>query len=185
MASLFEDVTVVVILADYIAVDASNKMNILGGGFNITQLRATGTTSPMYVAAIVDVPAKHIGVDFSLSLDLRSDDTGTVVQVPGQSGSEALRIQQLLKAERPNLPNVYLPTTMFGRCQALVGFAGGIPLDAGQTYRWHVQVDGQHRKTWIARFHVAGPPPPPIFGGPTGSHPSEILPLEHDDPFDD
>ena len=80
--SLADDVLVMVVLGDYIAIDASGKLNILGGGFNVTSMQVTGTTGPMYIAAIVDVPSKHLGHEFVISLELRDHDTHTAVMLP-------------------------------------------------------------------------------------------------------
>lgn len=164
-----------VVLGDYIAIDASGKLNILGGGFNVTSMQVTGTTGPMYIAAIVDVPSKHLGHEFVISLELRDHDTHTAVMLPTPGGSlEAVRVQQITRADKPNIPGVYLPPEIFGRCLTLVGFANGIPLLPGRTYDWHLEVDGQHRKGWLAKFHVAGPPPAPVFGGPSQPLPPEL-----------
>jgi hypothetical protein len=176
--SLADDVLVSIVLGDYIAIDAGGKLNILGGGFNLTAVQATGTTAPMFVAVMMDVPSRHLGHEFAMLLELRDTDSDTVVTIPGPLGNpEALRIQQLVKADRPNIPGVYLPESITGRAQALVGFATGIPLSPGHTYAWRVDVDGQHLPAWTAKFHVLGPPPAPVFGGPVNSPSSDMPPL--------
>lgn len=175
---LADDVFVSIILGDYVAIDAAGKLNILGGGFIMTSIQTTGTTVPMYVATIIDVPSEHLGHEFAVSVELRDLATDSVVMLTGPSGNlEALRVQQLFKADRMVGPGIYLPESMFGRCQSLLGFANGIPLTPGHTYAWSVEVNGQHRKPWIAKFHVLGPPPPPVIGGPAQSPSAEMPPL--------
>ena len=88
----------------------------------------TGTTPPMSVGIVVDVPPDEIGKEFPISLDLRSS-SGEVVQVPGVSGAlDSLRMQQLVKAEHLPFPGVYLPETEYGRVQTIVAFSNGIPV---------------------------------------------------------
>jgi hypothetical protein len=175
--SIFSDCRVAVLLADYAVADASGKLNMLGAGFNITGLQATGLTPPQYVVTIVDVPARYIGQDFPVGLELKDDTNGQTVTVPGPTGNlEALRIQQLAKADPPHVPGVYLPPTLWSRVQFVMGFPNGLPLQPGGLYHWRVEIEGQHRPGWSAHFHVAGPPPAPVFGGPSGSEEIEGLP---------
>lgn len=119
-------------------------------------------------------PAKYVGHEFSLLIELRDETLGTVVQMNGPSGQpEALRIQQLSKFERPQAPpGFYLPDSMFTRIQVNLAFSNGLPLKQSTLYAWRVEIDGQHRKSWNARFLVPGPPPGPVFGGPAA--PSDI-----------
>lgn len=167
--SIFTDASCIVILADYIGIDAASKANILGGGFAISGLQQNGQTAPQYVAVFVDVPGKYRGEEFTLSLELHDDTAGGTVQMPGPSGQvEALRVAQIVKAEAPNIPGIYLPDTMFSRVQTVLAFPNGIPLPVGHFYSWRAQIDGQGRPGWKASFHVPGPPPQPVFGGPAG-----------------
>lgn len=171
--AIFEDAHVTVLLADYIGIDAGGKINAIGAGFTICGVRPTGLTSPMHLVALIDLPSKYAGREFPFSLELRDEETGQVVQLPGPAGNlDTMRIQQLVKGDRPNLPGVYLPESMFIRVQLAVNFSNGLPLAPGRFYSWRAEVEGQHMKAWKARFHVAGPPPPPVVGGPAG--PSSI-----------
>lgn len=167
---LFEDSHAFVLIADYIAVDAAGKINALGVGFAIAPTApGTGLLAPQSVAAVIDVPREYVGQDFSLSLELHDEDAGTIVQIPGQSGQlEALRVQQVLRAERPSVPGLYLPESMFSRVQVTLGFPTGLPLAPSRMYSWRMQIEGQHRPNWRASFYVPGPPPQPVFGGPVG-----------------
>jgi hypothetical protein len=171
------------LMADYLAVDVVGKITAVGLSWTIAGLDVnTGMTPPMSVGIIIDVPPDRLGKQFPVGLDLRNS-SGVVVQVPGVSGAlDALRVQQLMKAERPQL-GVYLPETVGGRVQSLIAFASGIPLASGQSYHWHLEVDHQHSKAWEAHFHIAGPPPGPVLGGPVGPAdiPNIVMPDESSD----
>lgn len=165
--SVFAECRLVVLLADYAIADAGGKLNILGAGFNISGIQPTGLTGPQYIVVMIDVPAKSIGQEFPLGLELRDDATGKTVTVSGPTGDpDALRVQQLVKAKPPHIAGVYLPSTLWSRVQMVMGFPNGLPLQPGGVYHWRAEVEGQHRPGWSAHFHVAGPPPPAVIGGP-------------------
>jgi hypothetical protein len=178
MGDLFDHARVVVLLADYIGIDAGGKVNAIGAGFTLTQLQPTGlspsegaagVTGAMHLIALIDVPSKYAGHEFAVSLELRDDSADTAVKLPSPTGvPEPLRIQQMVKAERPSLPGAYLPSDVPCRVQLSLGFPNGLPLTQGGFYSWRLQIDGRDRKDWRAAFHVLGPPPPPVFGGPSG-----------------
>lgn len=173
---IFEDCRAFIFVADYISADASGKLTAIGLGFSISGVQPTGMSIPQHVGVIIDVPAKYNGNEFAVTVELRDDETGKAVAMPGPSGSpEAIRIQQLAKAQMPTIRGTYLPSSLPCRVQAILAFPNGLPLQLGKSYTWKLEIDGQHRKGWEAGFHVAGPPPPPVVGGPIG--PSDIGPL--------
>lgn len=167
--SIYTDAHAVVLIADYIGVDVQGKLNAIGAGFYLSGVGPDGQTPPQHVAVMIDVPNKYAGEEFALSLDLRNETTGDVVQIATPSGQlEALRLQQVVRVEKPSLQGIYLPSDLTCRAQVSIGFPVGLPLTPGNTYAWHLQIDGQHRPGWNVRFHVLGPPPGPVFGGPAG-----------------
>lgn len=176
--SLFSDAHAVVLIADFIGADAAGKLNAIGAGFAISGIGPDGQTPPQHVAVMVDVPSKYAGDEYALLLELRNETTGAVVQVPSATGQlEALRMQQVVRVERPALgPAIYLPNDMTCRSQVTIGFPMGLPLEPGNSYAWQLRIDGQHRPGWIARFHVVGPRPGLVFGGPAG--PADIPDVE-------
>jgi hypothetical protein len=177
----------VLLLADYITADASGKLTVVGAGFTVAAVQQTGTTSPQYLAGLIDVPSSHAGRQLAVTVELRDETDDAVARIPGPSGQpEALRIQQLMLVERPQLPGVAVPEGMFCRVQFLLGFPNGLPLPPNREYAWKLEIDGTRLKSWQARFYVAGPPPPPIIGGPAGpsSIPNISLPAEQDDEED-
>ncbi len=166
---IYDDAHAVVLVADYIGVDAAARINALGVGFSITGMGQNGFSAPHHVADLIDIPSQYAGEVFALTLELRDKDANTVVQVPGPAGAlEALRIQQATRVERPNLPGYYLPQEMFCRVQAAIAFVNGITLTPGRFYAWSLEIDGHHRPGWEATFYAPGPPPPMVFGGPSG-----------------
>jgi hypothetical protein len=166
--ALLDDARVTVLLADYIAVDGNGKLTAVGAAFTLTGLQPDGHTPPQHVAVLVDVPASHLGQDFSLDLSLR-DDSGAAVLVPGPSGDmEPLRVAQVMRAQAPQAQGLHLPAELPGRVQIVIGFPQGLPLAQGRGYRWVVELDGRSRPEWSSGFYVPAPPPGPVFGGPVG-----------------
>ena len=167
--SIYGQAHVLVILADYISVDASGKLTAVGAGFTISGLQESGLTAPQHLGIIVSVPSRQAGREFALSASLRDEDTQQVVMVPGPSGEpQALRIAQLVKAPVPAASGVYLPDSVCATTQIVLAFQNGLPLTVGRNYAWHVDVDGSSRNGWSARFYVPGPHPAPVIGGPAG-----------------
>lgn len=165
--SIFDDCRVVVLLADFAGADAAGKLNIIGGGFQFTGLTEAGQTAPQHIVAIIDVPSKYLGEEFSVGLELNDEEAGRVVQVQSVTGNqEALRIQQVAKVNPPQTQGVYLPQTVPSRVQLVMGFPNGLPLRAGGHYAWQLEIEGKKKPEWTAHFHVLGDPPPPVFGGP-------------------
>ena len=184
------DTRAVVLIADYIAIDATSKINALGQGFSITGIQPTGSTAPMYVAALIDFPPSSAGDQVPVTLELRDETTDTLVSLAIEAGQppQAMRIQQLAPIQRTQLPGIHLPADLPCRVQMVLAFPMGLPLTPGHRYAWKIEVDGTRLKGWSARFYVAGPPPAPIIGGPAG--PAAIanidLPVvEQDDELDE
>lgn len=178
---IFDDAHVTILVADYVGIDGGQKANVLGAGFMATMAGPGGMTAPQYVLVMVDLPAKHAGTEFALSLELRDDSSGGAVKLVGPHGqSEALRVQMVVKGERVQPTQVvYLPPDLQVRVQHVMGFPNGIPLEAGHSFTWRLEIDGQHRKGWTCSFHVLGPAPSPVFGGP--SSPTDLPPLSPPD----
>ena len=167
--ALLDSARVTLLLADYVAVDAAGKLTAVGAAFTFTGIQPDGTTPPLHVAVLVDVPAQHVGQDFALGIGLVDDATGQPVLVPGASGGpEALRVAQVVQAQAPTVPGMLVPPSAPGRVQIVLGFPQGLPLETGRSYRWQVELDGQTRPEWSAWFHVPSPAPGPVFGGPAG-----------------
>jgi hypothetical protein len=165
--SIADDVTVAIIVADYAAADASSKVNILGGGWQVTGLTATGLTPGQALAVLVDVPAKYRGEQFALGVTLINEANEPVMlpSVAGPTGEpQAVRMQQLMTVDPPIVPGLHLPPNVPSRVQMIIHLPNGLPLPPNQLYRWEVEVDGNKKPHWQASFYVAGPPPGPVLG---------------------
>src|SRR5262249_2991920 len=153
------------VLADYAVADASQKANILGAGWQITGLAATGMTPGCAVVVFVEIPARYRGEQFAIVIPLMNE-AAQPVMLPAIAGGElqAIRMQQLATVNPPLLPGVHLPTNMPSRVQYIIQLQNGLPLPPNQLYRWEVEIDGNKRLDWNYWFYVAGPPPGPVIG---------------------
>ncbi len=169
--ALVQDARVTVLLADYIGIDAGRKINAIGVGFSLAHLQQNGLTGPQHVIAIVDLPGKYGGQQFSLELELRDETTGDAFMVPAGPGgtSQPLRFANVVQAPVPAIPGVHLPQDQVTtQVQLPLAIVDGLPLQPGHAYSWRVKLDGQSKPGWQVRFYVPGPPPPVVFGGPSG-----------------
>lgn len=178
--SLAEDAQALLFVADYVALDASGKVNALGLAFNLCPITAQGVTPPHMLFAVVDVPRKHAGETASICLELKDRATGQTVALPGPTGAQdAVRIQQLVRFEAPSSPPGAMISDDVGcRWQGVLAFSNGLPLVPGHSYDWRLEVDGQKRKGWVASFHVLAPQPGPVIGGTAGPAPTGLPPLD-------
>lgn len=154
-------------LADYANVDAAGKLNILGGAWTISNILPGGLSAPQTLAIVLDVPPKYVGEEFALGIALYDERLGSVVKVPDEGGDpagSAIRVQQLVRAEKPMIPGLRLPTDFYGRVQTVLAFPTGLPLAPNGEYAWRLEVDGTHRKAWRVHFITSGPPPAPVLG---------------------
>lgn len=173
MNDLAQDADVLLLIADYVAVDSSGKVNALGAGFTMTGRDGNGMIPPQTVAVLINLPQKYAGEQFAVLLELMQEETGQPVLAVGPSGQpEPLRIQQLAAGARPMVAGVAVTEDVPVRVQIVLGFPGGIQVPALGHYRWHMEINGHREQAWTAGFYVLGPPPGPVFGGPTG--PSDI-----------
>jgi hypothetical protein len=159
-----DDARVALFLADFANADAIAKFNIVGGGWQVTGRLPTGMTSPMVVVALIEVPSSHYGEQLAWGLSLHNE-AGDLVSLPGPSGeAQAMRVQQLAKIEKPNIPGVIVPENFLpSRIQLMLSFPGGLLLTPGP-YRWRLEIDGNQLPKWDLAFVVAGPPPQPVIG---------------------
>jgi len=169
--AIYDDASVTVFVADHIATDAAQKLTALGAGFLFAGVNPqTGLSAPQHVAVLIDVPAKYVGQQFALSLELRDETVGQLVQVatPPTGQLDALRVQQIVPVNPLQVVGAVLPDGTPIRSQVTMGFPTGVPLMVGHRYAWQVEIDGQHRSGWKAVFSVLGLPPGPVFGGLAG-----------------
>lgn len=162
--SIAEDARALILLSDFANADAAGKANILGAGWQVTGLQASGFTAPHTLVVLISAPPRYYGHEFAIALTL-SDETGQAVQLPGPAGNlQAMRIQQIVKVERPNLPGVLTHDKVWGHAKALVNLPNGLPLEGNHSYEWTLEVDGSANPQWSTSFYVAGPPSGPVVG---------------------
>jgi len=166
MSTLGDAARINLLLSDYAAADAANKINVLGLGWQVTRiLPETGLTAPHALVVTIDVPPGFAGDEFSFEVGLY-DTGGDLVEAPGPSGEPApIRIGQAIVTEAPVFQGHYVPKgEVWCHNQAVINFAGGLPLAVGNTYEWRVSIDGNHDERWTMSLHVAGSAPGPVIG---------------------
>ncbi|MGW1361467.1 hypothetical protein ACWCQP_29095 [Streptomyces chartreusis] len=162
--SIAEDVRALILLSDYANADAAGKANILGAGWQVTGLLPSGFTAPQTLVVLISVPPRYYGQEFAIALTL-CDETGQAVQLPGPAGNlQAMRIQQIVKGDRPNLPGVLTHDKVWGHAKALVNLPNGLPLQGSHSYEWRLEIEGSTNPQWSTSFYVAGPPSGPVVG---------------------
>lgn len=170
MSDVSDAARVQVLLADYAVGDASNKLNALGVGFQISFLQPGGVSAPHTLAVLVDVPASFAGTDMALEIAL-TDEAGEVVRAPGMLGQEAqaVRFAQNITLQDPTgalaFPQFRIPRgSLWCRHQMVATFPTGVPVIAGQQYSWRVSVDTVTRLDWAVSFYVPAPAPGVVLG---------------------
>lgn len=165
--TVFRDAQVTILLADYAGQDAGGKLNVIGGNIRFLGQIAEGVSTPFCLVVQVDVPARHAGQEYALTVEIHDVTTGRPVSLPGPSGQlEPLRAQQVVTVEPLQLaPGLHRPTDAFVSTNMVMQFSNGLPLQAGHSFEAKVQIDGQTRN-WFYRFHTLRQQPGVVFGGP-------------------
>lgn len=166
MSAIAEAARVNLLLADYAAVDGTNKVNILGANWQVTGINpSSGLTAAQSVILLIDVPPQYYDEQFAVETTLYNE-ANEIVEAPGPTGQPApLRISQLVKAEVPVVAGHFVPPkALWAKIQTIINLPNGILVKAGETYEWRVRIDGDDSRIWSTTFHVAGPPPQPLIG---------------------
>lgn len=165
--SVFTDAQVTILLADYASVDTAGKLNIIGGTVRFIGQQAPNVSTPFTLVVLIDVPARHAGTDYALTIELQDVTTGRPVSLPGPDGQlQPLRAQQVVTVAALQVaPNLVRPADGYTSANVIMNFSNGLPLPAGHSFDAKVQIDGQSRH-WFYRFHVLAQQPGMVFGGP-------------------
>jgi hypothetical protein len=169
--TVFQDADVAILMADYVATDAAGKLNAIGVGFNMMLPQPGGVTPPFGLAVTCNVPVRHVGTQYTLGVELHDATRGRIVQVPSDpmGGTQAVRAQQLVAVDTPVIPPGFArPEGLWVQHIMSLMFPAGLPLEAG-TYEWRVQIDSQYMTRRRRTFHVMGPDPGVIVGGPANA----------------
>lgn len=165
MSEVADDATVRLLIADYAAADAAQKLNVIGGGIAVIGfVPTTAQTAAFALVVWITVPVKHYNAECAVEIVLE-DSGGSPVALPSPTGeSQIMRIGQVVRFEEPKLPPGVPRRAIRARTQWVVGFATGLPLPVGQRYVWRVKIDHQTRDNWTEEFVVPGPVPGPVIG---------------------
>lgn len=159
-----------VLLAERGAQNGQNgTVSLLSVGWTVTHLRrvigpgvpagiAPWVTGPQVVVVFLEAELAMCNRQLSLQLELLNED-GAVVDIPGPSGHQPVRLDQPLMVPSP----AGVPTGFPGRATTMMELPTGLPLAPG-IYRWQARVNGRAEDDWSALFYVAAPPQPPTFG---------------------
>jgi hypothetical protein len=152
-----------IILCDFVNADASGKLNIVGGGIRLMGLDPnSGLTPPFGLAAVLE---SSIPLDDPPAVELvLTTATGQVMTLPGPNGkNQALRIAQNLEFVQPAVPGVKIPRgALPSTAQIAANFPTGLPLKAGFSYQWRIQVD--HDVIASYSFLIPAPASGPVIG---------------------
>jgi hypothetical protein len=160
------------LIADYVAIDAAGKLNVIGGSLSVLGQQDQGSgapsgfTVPFGLVVSVAVQSTLYGSECALEVALE-DSKGEVVKLPGPAGQpQKMRIAQNSVFEEPRLPAVAgVPRgSLRARTNFVLMFNNGLPLAIGQLYLWRVRIDHDTRDDWTEEFFVPGPPPEPVIG---------------------
>jgi len=134
---------------------ADGKLNILGGGWNITG----PDPNPSAIAIYAEVSWDLANMQHRWRLELMNSD-GEPVMVPTPMGEQALVIEGVLEVGRP--PGV-TPGTGLGVPLAIN--LGPIPLPPGGRYEWRLTIGDQSDENWRLPFSTR---PAPQGQAPSG-----------------
>lgn len=147
----------------------AGTLSLLNVGWAVTQLRrhmspvarapATSLmTGPCVVVVFIEAELGMCNKTLTLEMELLTED-GDIVEIPGQAGPQAVRLEQPIMVPSP--PGV--PTGFPGHATAMMELPTGLPLVPG-IYRWQARVNGKEDDDWSAHFYVAAPPQQATFG---------------------
>jgi len=136
-----------ILLADF-AQTSEGKVSALGLGWTIT-----GTpTPPMAVILLIDIPWDKTNKKHKVTLALLDADGHPVVvgQDANTGKPQHIQFNADVEAGRP----AGIPEGTEQRTSTAIAIGPGIPLTAGQAYEWRLEIDGEHKELWSARFLV-------------------------------
>ena len=143
------------VLADFAETDPGGKVHILGAGWSVTGPQM----GPQAVVGFIQVPPEKAGEAVSFTLRLVDSD-GELVEVQGPAGPQGMELGGQVEVREPEGWDRSADLT--------VAFAVNVvlPLPAGQSYTWALEIDGKDLTS--TTFHVrSAPPSPPSAGDAT------------------
>lgn len=133
-----------VLLADFVNVDASGKVNIIGGGIQFLGLTdETGLTAPfaLFVNIAVGLPVFE---ETTATVEVQLlDGDGQPVVVAGPDGTNSLTFTQEVDFLVPgDLESKKPPLGFPSSSNIVLNFPAGLPLPGEASYEWIVILDG-------------------------------------------
>jgi hypothetical protein len=146
-----------VLIADFVNVDAAGKVNIVGGGIQFLGFDAeTGMTAPFYVFVNITVSIPSVEAAQAAVEVILVDADGQPVTLAGPEGQGTVRVHQDVDFRHKAAPGQQRPPMGFpGSSNLVLAFPGGLPLSAGSSYEWVVQLNGTRLTS--TTFFVPGP----------------------------
>lgn len=166
MSETAQSASLMALIADFALVDPTGKLNILGANVDILGFDAVqGSTARFTLVCTIALPAQACPADLSVEIALL-DAAGDIAELPGPAGPQKMRIGHVATIEKPVPPpgTGVSRETLRGRANVLMDFPGGLPLTAGASYRWRLQIDADESAQFFAPFAVAGPPTGVVIG---------------------
>lgn len=164
MSEISDLVTATIIVADFINIDAANKVNVIGGGIQFIGFDPQqGTTSPFAIFVQVHCPLPAPEMEAALEVVL-ADASGNPVLLPGPTGEgQAMRVAQNIEFRDFQIPGTSIPRgAVPAGSQVVLNFGNGLPLAVSQSYQWRVHIDHELKASYS--FYIPGPPPGPVIG---------------------
>lgn len=162
MSEISERIEATILLADYVNSDAAGKLNIIGGGIRFIGVDPdTQATGPFGLLVLLNSP---LSGDSPAVEILLTTATGQVLSLPGLDGkNQPLRISQNVDFAEPAVPGMAIPKgTVPSTVQIAINFANGLPLKAGYSYQFRVQID--HDTVATYSFFTPRPPQGAVIG---------------------
>jgi hypothetical protein len=141
LISSSQEVKVTLILADYVVV-ADGKLNVMGGGWNITGPQPM----PFGIGGIIEVPWNQTNQDHTFRFSL-ADIDGNAVEVDTPEGQQPLFFEGQFQVGRPPAvrPGASIPFHFAIN-------SGPVPLAPGCHFVWQFAFDGAEREDWRLPF---------------------------------
>lgn len=163
MSDASDQIEASITVGDFVNVDAANKVNVIGGGIRVIGLNSeSGLSAPigLFVQLASPLPTEGDGPAVELVL---TTATGAIVKIGQGPQSQAVRIAQTVEFGYASPASVVIPRgALPASAQIVLNFPTGLPLRAGYSYQWRLQIDHEVKATYS--FFVAGNQPPPVFG---------------------
>lgn len=164
MSALDEFISANVLIADFVNVENSGKLNIVGGGLTTLESGPDGMTPPFSVLATLDFKPSFDGGKFQFGFELVDKD-GHPVELDGPEGKSRIQLSNEQTAGlAPNSPEFQRrlgvpPGVIPIGLRSVVTLGTGLPLVPDNFYQWRLTVDSQEVPGGNQFFYVKSQTP--------------------------